>query len=184
MRNQFAAGLNMGIAGIPWRTTDSGGFHGVNPDDPKFRELFVRWFEWGTFCPVMCLHGNREPRQPQFGTTGGAFCCSGAANEVWSYVEEVYSICKKYMEYREQMRPYTRKLMEEAHEKGTPVMRTLFYMYPKDTICWDVEDEYMYGPDVLVAPVLYAGQKNRSVYLSKGEEWAEVFTGKEYEGGL
>lgn len=184
MRNQLAAGLNMGIAGIPWWTTDSGEFHGGNPDDPKFRELFVRWFKWGTFCPVMRLHGDRKPRQPQFGMTGGASCCSGAANEVWGYGEEVYSICKKYMEYREQMRPYTRKLMEEAHEKGTPVMRTLFYMYLKDTICWDVEDEYMYGPDVLVAPVLYAGQKNRSVYLPKGEEWAEVFTGKEYEGGL
>lgn len=183
MRNQLAAGLNMGVAGIPWWTTDIGGFHGGNPDDPKFRELFARWFAWGTFCPVMRLHGDREPRQPQYGTTGGAACCSGAANEVWSYGEEVYEICKKYMEYREQMRPYTRKLMEEAHEKGTPIMRTLFYMYPEDGTCWDVEDEYMYGPDVLVAPVLYAGQKKRSVYLPKGDEWTECFTGKEYAGG-
>lgn len=183
MRNQLAAGLNMGVAGIPWWTTDIGGFHGGNPDDPKFRELFARWFAWGTFCPVMRLHGDREPRQPQYGTTGGAACCSGAANEVWSYGEEVYEICKKYMEYREQMRPYTRKLMEEAHEKGTPIMRTLFYMYPEDGTCWDVEDEYMYGPDVLVAPVLYAGQKKRSVYLPKGDKWTECFTGKEYAGG-
>ncbi len=183
MRNQLAAGLNMGLAGIPWWTTDIGGFHGGNPDDPKFRELFARWFAWGTFCPVMRLHGDREPRQPQYGTTGGAACCSGAANEVWSYGEEVYEICKKYMEYREQMRPYTRKLMEEAHEKGTPIMRTLFYMYPEDGTCWDVEDEYMYGPDVLVAPVLYAGQRKRSVYLPKGDEWTECFTGKEYAGG-
>lgn len=183
MRNQLAAGLNMGLAGIPWWTTDIGGFHGGNPDDPKFRELFARWFAWGTFCPVMRLHGDREPRQPQYGTTGGASCCSGAANEVWSYGEEVYEICRKYMEYREQMRPYTRKLMEEAHEKGTPVMRTLFYMYPEDAACWEVEDEYMYGPDVLVAPVLYAGQEKRSVYLPKGEDWVESFTGREYAGG-
>ena len=112
MCNQLAAGLNMGLAGIPWWTTDIGGFHGGNPDDPKFRELFARWFEWGAFCPVMRLHGDREPRQPQFGTTGGASCCSGAANEVWSYGEEVYEICRKYMELREKMRPYTRKLME------------------------------------------------------------------------
>lgn len=183
MRNQLAAGLNMGLAGIPWWTTDIGGFHGGNPDDPKFRELFARWFAWGTFCPVMRLHGDREPRQPQYGTTGGAACCSGAANEVWSYGEEVYEICKKYMEYREQMRPYTRKLMEEAHKKGTPIMRTLFYMYPEDGTCWDVEDEYMYGPDVLVAPVLYAGQERRSVYLPKGDDWRECFTGKEHAGG-
>ena len=183
MRNQLAAGLNMGLAGIPWWTTDIGGFHGGNPDDPAFRELFARWFAWGTFCPVMRLHGDREPRQPQVGTTGGATCCSGAANEVWSYGEEVYGICQKFMEYRERMRPYTRKLMEEAHEKGTPVMRTLFYMYPEDCACWDVEDEYMYGPDVLVAPVLYAGQTKRSVYLPKGDDWVESATGREYQGG-
>lgn len=183
MRNQLAAGLNMGLAGIPWWTTDIGGFHGGNPDDPEFRELFTRWFEWGTFCPVMRLHGDREPRQPQYGTTGGATCCSGAANEVWSYGEKVYEICKKYMEVREQMRSYTRDVMKEAHEKGTPVMRTLFYMYPNDPICWEVEDEYFYGSDLLVAPIMYAGQTVRKVYLPKGEHWIMQETGKEYEGG-
>ncbi len=183
MRNQLAAGLNMGLAGIPWWTTDIGGFHGGDPDDPKFRELFVRWFEWGAFCPVMRLHGDREPRQPQYGTTGGAACCSGAANEVWSYGEEVYRICKKYMELREKMRPYTRNVMREAHEKGTPAMRTLFYMHPEDPACWEIEDEYFFGPDVLVAPILYASQTSRTVYLPKGEIWTEHATGKEYEGG-
>ena len=152
MRNQIAAGLNMGIAGIPWWTTDIGGFHGGNPNDPAFRELFVRWFQWGTFCPVMRLHGDREPRQPQYGEAGGATCCSGAPNEVWSYGEEVYEICRKYMELRERIRPYTRSLMAEAHEKGTPVMRPLFYGYPEDATCWDIGDEYLYGSDILVAP--------------------------------
>lgn len=61
LRNQLAAGLNMGLAGIPWWTTDIGGFHGGDPKDPKFQELLVRWFEYGTFCPVMRLHGYREP---------------------------------------------------------------------------------------------------------------------------
>lgn len=183
MRCQLAAGLNMGLAGIPWWTTDIGGFHGGNPDDPAFRELFVRWFQWGAFCPVMRLHGDREPRQPQQGTTGGAACCSGAANEVWSYGEEVYAVCKKYLELRERMRPYIRRVMEEAHEKGTPVMRTLFYMYPGDAKCWEIEDEYFFGPDVLVAPVLYAGAVSRRVYLPEGERWMEYASGKEYEGG-
>lgn len=183
MRNQLAAGLNMGIAGIPWWTTDIGGFHGGNPDDPAFRELFARWFEWGAFCPVMRLHGDREPRQPQFGTTGGATCCSGGPNEVWSYGEEVYEICKKYMFLREKLRPYTRTLMEEAHQKGTPVMRTLFYMYPQDKKCWEIEDEYLYGPEILVAPILCAGQRSREVYLPEGETWIEYATGKKYEGG-
>lgn len=183
MKNQLAAGLNMGIAGIPWWTTDIGGFHGGNPDDPAFRELFVRWFEWGTFCPVMRLHGDREPRQPQFGTTGGAACCSGAANEVWSYGEEVLTICRYYMELREQLRDYTRSLMQEAHEKGTPVMRTLFYEFPKDPKCWETEDEYMYGSLYLIAPVTKAKEYEKIVYLPEGANWKDFYTEEFFAGG-
>ena len=183
MRNQLAAGLNMGLAGIPWWTTDIGCFHGGDPNDPAFRELFIRWFQWGAFCPVMRLHGDREPRQPQYGTTGGATCCSGAANEVWSYGEKVYEICKTYIELREKLRPYTRMLMQEAHEKGTPVMRTLFYEYPEDLCCWDVEDEYLYGSDLLIAPILEAGTRTRKVYLPKGAVWVDCKTSSEYDGG-
>lgn len=183
MRNQLAAGLNMGLAGIPWWTTDIGGFHGGNPDDPEFRELFVRWFEWGAYCPVMRLHGDREPRQPQVGTTGGATCRSGAANEIWSYGEEVFEICKKYIDIREKLRPYTKQVMEEAHKIGAPVMRTLFYEFPSDSKCWEITDEYMYGPDILVAPVLEAGARKRKVYLPLGHTWLESRTGLEYNGG-
>ena len=183
MRNQLAAGLNMGLAGIPWWTTDIGGFHGGDPNDPAFRELFVRWFQWGTFCPVMRLHGDREPRQPQYGTTGGAHCCSGAANEVWSYGEDVYKICVKYMNIREKMRGYTRKLMEEAHIKGTPIMRTLFYEFPEDKECWEIEDEYMYGDKYLIAPILEAGVNERRIYLPVGVQWKECNCGRIYYGG-
>lgn len=183
MRNQLAAGLNMGIAGIPWWTTDIGGFHGGDPDKEDFRELFVRWFQWGTFCPVMRLHGDREPRQPQVGTTGGCNCRSGAANEVWSYGDKVYDICKKYMGIREKLRSYIRTVMNEAHEKGTPVMRPLFYCFPEDEAAWSVEDEYMFGDSILVAPVLSAGIVSRRVYLPQGSKWTEYETGKTLEGG-
>lgn len=183
MRNQIAAGLNMGLAGIPWWTTDIGGFHGGNPKDEGFRELFVRWFQWGAFCPVMRLHGDREPKQPQVGETGGAHCRSGAPNEVWSYGDKVYEICKKYLGIREKMRPYTRRLMKEAHEKGTPVIRTLFYEFPEDAACWEIEDKYMYGDKVLVAPILEAGMKKRRVYLPSGCRWKEGETGMTWEGG-
>ena len=183
MRSQLAAGLNMGLAGIPWWTTDIGGFHGGDPNDPGFRELFVRWFQWGAFCPVMRLHGDREPRQPQVGTTGGATCCSGAANEVWSYGEEVYHICEKYMRMREEMRGYTRRLMQEAHKNGSPVMRTMFYEFPEDPKCWEVEDEYMYGDKLLVAPVLEAGADMRKVYLPQGCQWKDCRSGEVFEGG-
>lgn len=183
LQNQFAAGLNMGIAGIPWWTSDIGGFYGAHIEDPKFHELLVRWFEYGTFCPVMRLHGFRWPTQPQHGTTGGATCTSGAPNEVWSYTDEVYEILKNYLEIREKMRPYITELMEEAHEKGTPVMRPLFYDFPKDPICWDNEDSYMFGPKLLVAPILQEGQRRRTVYLPEGTSWKNVWTEEVFKGG-
>lgn len=182
LRNQISAGLNMGIAGIPWWTTDIGGFHGGDPNDPAFRELFIRWFQYGTFCPVMRLHGDREPRQPQVGITGGASCRSGAANEVWSYGEEAYEICKKYMQIRENMKPYITKIMQEAHEKGTPPMRPLFYDFPEDKTAWLTEDQYMFGNKYLVAPVLHPNAESREVYLPKAN-WKHIDTGEVYKGG-
>lgn len=173
LRNQFAAGLNMGMCGLPWWTTDIGGFHGGDPNEEEFRELFVRWFQWGAFCPVMRLHGDREPKQPQLGTTGGSGCLSGADNEVWSYGPEVYKICEKYMFIREDLRNYTRSLMEEAHKVGSPVMRTMFYVFPKDEQAWKVEDQYMYGDRYLVAPVLHPGQRSRQVYLPQNTSWQQ-----------
>ncbi|MDR2079777.1 MAG: glycoside hydrolase family 31 protein [Treponema sp.] len=183
LRNQFAAGLNMGIAGIPWWTTDIGGFHGGLVTDPAFHELLIRWFQWGCFCPVMRLHGYREPIKPQYGTTGGATCRSGADNEVWSYTEEVYEICKKYLFLREKLRPYVTDQMRAAHEKGTPVIRPLFYDFPQDKRSWDAEDQFMFGPNYLVAPVLYEGERKREVYLPLGQKWTNAWTGESFEGG-
>ena len=183
LKNQLAAGLNMGIAGIPWWTTDIGGFHGGNPKDPAFQELLIRWFEYGTFCPVMRLHGYREPLKEPMGTEGGAACVSGADNEVWSFGEEAYEICRTYLQLRDRMKPYITELMEAAHLKGTPVMRPLFYDFPKDQQSWEVEDEYLFGPDVLVAPILYADMRKRTVYLPKGSIWKDYWTGETMEGG-
>ncbi len=183
LRNQFAAGLNMGIAGIPWWTTDIGGFFGADIRDPEFHELLVRWFEYGTFCPVMRLHGYRWPLQPQYGTTGGAACISGAPNEVWSYSDEVYEICKKYLNIREAIKPYITKIMQEAHEKGTHVIRPLFYDFPEDKVCWDNEMQYMFGPEVLVAPVMQKGRREIKIYLPAGARWTHVWTQETYQGG-
>ena len=183
-RNQLAAGLNMGLSGVPWWTTDIGGFHGGNPDDEAFRELFVRWFQWGTFCPVMRLHGDREPRQPK--TKDSPFCRSGADNEVWSYGPAVYEICKKYMGVRENLREYTRKLMEEAHKKGSPVMRALFYEFPEDGKSWEVEEQYMYGDKYLVCPILANGQVKTKVYLPplpSGQKWKDFWGKQTWDGG-
>lgn len=183
MKNQLAAGLNMGIAGIPWWTTDIGGFFGANIGDPAFHELLIRWFQYGCFCPVMRMHGYRWPLQPQYGTTGGATCVSGAPNEVWSFGPEVETILSKYLFLREGMKPYITGLMEQAHEKGTPVMRPLFYDFPEDQKAWEVEDQYLFGPDVLVKPVTEAGCRSVSVYLPAGADWTNAWTGRRYPGG-
>ncbi len=184
LRIQLRAGLNMGMAGIPWWTTDIGGFHGGNPNDPSFREVIIRWFQYATFCPVMRMHGAREPHTPPLGASGGGLMESGAPNEVWSYGEEAFEIFKKYIFIRERLRPYITELMMAAHEKGTPPMRPLFYDFPLDREAWNIEDEFMFGPDLLVAPVLYEGARARRVYLPKGSSWKEVSTGIKHQGGM
>lgn len=102
---------------------------------------------------------------------------------MWSYGEEIYAICVKYLNLRESLRDYTRQVMAAAHEQGDPVMRTLFYEFPEDPTCWQVEDEYLYGPDYLVAPVLNAGQRTRRVYLPAGADWTHLETGETQKGG-
>ena len=181
-RRQVCAGLNMGCAGIPWWTTDIGGFHGGWTEKPEFRELLVRWFQWGCYCPVMRLHGDRQPTQKVCRKDGTPVLTSGYDNEVWSFGEEAYPILVKYMQRRETMRPYVRELMNEAHEKGTPLMRAMFYEFPSDPACAGLKDQYMFGSRYLVAPVMEAGARSRKVYLPEGE-WRDVDTGAAYEGG-
>jgi hypothetical protein len=132
---------------------------------------------------VMRLHGYRDPIKPQFGTTGGATCVSGADNEVWSFTGEVYEICKKYLLLREKLRDYISVQMKRASEKGTPVMRPLFYDFPKDPEAWEIEDEYMFGPNYLVAPVMYEAMRERKVYLPEGDTWTNAWDGEIFEGG-
>ena len=183
LRNQFAAGLNIGLAGIPWWTTDIGGFHGGNIHDPAFHECLARWFQFGAFCPVFRLHGDREPHSLPLGTTGGGKMGSGAENEVWSYGEEIFRICRKYMLLRETMRPYLAETMKQAHEKGSPVLRTLFYNFPEDPVAWEITDQFCLGDDILVAPILYENLRERQVYLPKDHSWRDLNSGKVYSGG-
>jgi alpha-D-xyloside xylohydrolase len=182
-RRQVIAGLHMGLCGIPWWTTDIGGFSGGNPEDEKFRKLLVRWFQYGTFCPVMRLHGDRVPFTKLYHNDGSPALFTGGDNEIWSYGEEVYEILKKYIELREVMRPYTRRLMEEAHTKGTPVIRTMFYEFPEDLNCWELKDQYMYGDNILVAPMVYEDTYEREVYLPRNVKWIDIHTGATYNGG-
>jgi len=186
LRKQVRAGLNMGLSGISWWTTDIGGFFGGDPRDPRFQELIIRWFQYGAFCPLFRLHGYRLPTgessegEADAGMRDYETC---GPNEVWSFGEEAYEIIKDLLFMRERLRPYIMEQMKAAHEKGTPPMRPLFYDFPEDMKSWTVEDEFMFGPDILVAPVLYDGARSRRVYLPAGAKWKDVNTGRVYNGG-
>ncbi|MCC0684218.1 TIM-barrel domain-containing protein [Clostridioides sp. ZZV14-6345] len=181
--NQVNTGLNMGLAGIPWWTTDIGGFHGGNPKDPEFRELMVRWFQYATFSPILRMHGDRLPHSKPLSNKGGGSMVTGAPNEIWSYGEEVEVILTKFVKIRESLKTYLKKLMKEAHEDGTPIMRTLFYEFPEDDKTWEVDNTYMLGDEILVAPIMNYKDRSRKVYLPKGHTWENIFNGVSYEGG-
>ena len=182
-RKQICAGLHMGLAGIPWWTTDIGGFHNGDIRDPDFQELLVRWFEFGAFCPVMRLHGFRQPATPIFNQAGEERENTGADNEIWSYGAEHYAILKRYINLRRRMHDYIRDALRAASATGAPVMRTLFFEFPEDPKAWDVKDAYMFGPDYLVAPVCHKHAVTREVYLPEGARWTYWYTGETYDGG-
>ena len=187
-RENLQAGLNMSMAGIPWWTTDIGGFVGGDPRSEDFRELLVRWFAWGTFCPVMRMHGERPPYIPlEKGTEvidGVPQWGSAQPNEIWCFGDENYEIMKKFILVRERLRPYIKKCMEEASRTGAPVARPMYYDFPSDENCLVMKDQYMFGPDLLVAPVMEKDLTRRSVYLPYGHAWKDAVDGKVYEGGV
>lgn len=178
LQQQVRAGLNIGLSGIPWWTTDIGGFMGGDIRSPEFRELIVRWFQYGTFCPLFRLHGARNPSN---GESGALF--SGADNEVWSFGEPAYAVIKKLLFLREKLRPYLMELNQTAHQRGFPPMRPLFFDFPQEQAAWDIDTQFMLGPDLLIAPVLEQGQRERQVYLPKGSSWVDAWTGTEHPGG-
>lgn len=178
LQAQVRAGLNMGLSGIPWWNSDIGGFHGGDPDSPAFRELLVRWFQYGTFCPIMRLHGHRQPIPSE-----GMAMFTGGPNEIWSFGDEAYAILKEFLFLRERLRPYILEHMRLASEKGIPLMRPLFLEFPQDGLAWTVDDQFLFGPDLLVAPVLAAGERERQVYLPAGTTWRDTWSGHTFEGG-
>ncbi|MBR2354324.1 MAG: glycoside hydrolase family 31 protein [Clostridia bacterium] len=176
-RDQLSAGLNMGLAGHAWWTTDIGGFRGAYTDDPEFRELLIRWYQFAVFTPVLRMHGNRLPKILIPGKLE-----SGQPNELWSYGEENYAIMKKWLGIRLEIKDYVASLYREASENGSPLMRTMFYEFPEDSRCWEIDDQYMFGSKYLVAPVMEYEVRERQVYLPAGR-WKSIHDETEYDGG-
>ena len=185
LRDQIHAGLNMGLAGIPWWTTDIGGFMTEDNQSPDFKELLLRWFEFAVFSPVLRMHGDRGPHNisplsdKDF---GGGYLYTGQPNELWSYGEEAFQIMKAQLDLRLSLKDYISTLMEEAGNTGAPLLRTMFYEFPEDEKCWEIDEQYMFGSRYLVAPVLAAGVRSRKVYLPEGT-WKNIRDNQVWEGG-
>lgn len=192
LRHQITIAVHMGMAGIPWFTTDMGGFHDGHIDQESFRELFLRWAQFETFLPVMRNHGDRSAEQPDgslkekvTAEDGSRRLPSGAPNEPWSMGPTVEKVLRKFIGIREILRPYLKELFDQAHTDGQPLVRGLFYEFPHDDAAADVADEFLLGPDLLVAPVTTAGATSRAVCLPGDADtsWTDLRDGSVYHGG-
>lgn len=175
-------GLSMSMSGIPWWNSDIGGFFGGDIESDYFKELIARWMQFGLFCPVMRIHGDRVHGTNYVERHPGVNCPSGDSNEIWCFGDENYEIIKKLIFIRENLRPYILKHMEEASTEGKPIMRPMFFEFYEDKICYELEDQYMFGSDILFAPITHRGEITRKVYLPEGK-WIDVNSREILEGG-
>jgi alpha-D-xyloside xylohydrolase len=165
-QRQIPAGLNYAISGMPYWTTDIGGFiSGGNLNDPKFRELFIRWFQFGTFSPIFRVHGTRNPDE----------------NELWSYGPEAQKILVDYDTLRYRLMPYIYSQAWQVTSNHGTLMRPLVMDWREDVGAQNTGDEYMFGPALLVNPVYIQGATARSVYLPKAT-WFDFWTGAQVKG--
>ncbi len=178
LRMQVKSGLNMAMCGIPWWNTDVGGFYGGDIESDYFRELIVRWFQYGVFCPVLRLHGSRNGHD----RTRDIIEPTGGDNELWSFGGRNFEILKELVLLRERLRPYIKKHMDTASEKGYPVMRPMFFDFPEDEACYELGEQYMFGGDILFAPITGQGETQKRVYLPEGE-WIRTTDKTVHTGG-
>jgi alpha-glucosidase (family GH31 glycosyl hydrolase) len=187
LKTQVPIAVNTGLTGIPYWGTDIGGFV---PTAEFTAELYVRWFQFGAFCPLFRCHGRawklRLPWGWNTGETGPSEInnYNGAALPDASQLHnlQVEPICRKYLELRYRMLPYLYSVAREGSATGLPIIRALWLQYPDDAKAVACGDQYLWGPNVLVAPVVEKGATTRSVYLPRGA-WYDFWTGDRIEGG-
>jgi alpha-glucosidase/alpha-D-xyloside xylohydrolase len=187
LKTHIPIGLNTGLSGIPYWGTDIGGF----VPTPEFTaELYVRWFQFGAFCPLFRCHGRTwKLRLPWGWNTGDPGPVeirnyNGAATPDSSQLHDarVEPICRKYLELRYRMLPYLYSAVHECATTGMPIMRALWLQFPDDQKAVECGDEYMWGRSILVAPVVENGATTRRIYLPRGA-WSDFWTGERLEGG-
>ena len=161
LETQIRTGLNLAMSGVPHWGTDIGGFYDVAPDQG---ELFVRWLQFGAFCSIFRAHGHTWRRHVP-----------------WAHGAAIEAICRRIIELRYAMMPYTYTLAWQARQTGLPTMRPLVLNYPTDPRVWDLGTQFLWGDDLLVAPVLRRGATSWTVYLPEGT-WHDFWTHDVHRG--
>jgi len=165
LEEYMKAGLNLAMSGIPWGASEIGGFITHDNQSDRFHELMVRWYQYGVFTPVFRTHGYRKN------------------NEAWTIGGDAYRHIRAAIFLRERLRPYVMEQMKLASQKGLPPMRPLFFDFAEDPEAATVEDQFLFGPDLLVAPITQYQARSRAVYLPAGAAWIDAWTGAKLAGG-
>jgi alpha-glucosidase/alpha-D-xyloside xylohydrolase len=187
LRTHIPIALNTGLSGIPYWGTDIGGF---GPTREFTAELYVRWFQFGAFCPLFRSHGRtwklRLPWGWNMGNPGpvevSGYNQGATPDESQLHDTRVEPICRKYLELRYRMLPYLYSAVRESTLTGIPVMRALWLHYPEDATAAGRGDEFLFGRDILVAPVVEQGASARRLYLPRGL-WYDYWRGERLVGG-
>ena len=183
LKTHVPVAINTSLSGLPYWGTDIGGFYGTAE---YTGELHVRWFQFGAFCPLFRAHGRNWHLHTPWGWDGG----DGGPNETQGFRADpaelhnpqVEIICRKYLELRYRLMPYLYTVVREGHETGLPIMRAMWIHYADDPAAVARGDQYMWGPDVLVAPVVEKGATSRRLYLPRGV-WFDFWTNERLTGG-
>ncbi|MGD0201732.1 MAG: TIM-barrel domain-containing protein, partial [Bryobacteraceae bacterium] len=166
LRRQIPAGLNFALSGLPYWTSDIGGFTSGDTADPAYRELFVRWFQFGAFCPIFRVHGTRTNDQ----------------NELWSYGPQARAILTSFDRLRYRLMPYIYSVAWMTTSESYTPMRPLVMDFRTDVRVQNIGDQFLFGPAILVSPVTEPGAKTRRLYLPK-TQWYDFWTGTLMYGG-
>ena len=167
-KRQIVAGLNYNLTGMPYWTTDVGGFFRPGPGqytDAKYHDILTRWFQWGTFNPIFRIHGYQTETEP------------------WKYGDTVENNIRTMLNLRYRLMPYIYSEAWQVHKNGSTIMRPLVMNFKDDPSAISQSYEYMFGKSFLVAPVIEPGITEWSVYLPKSNTWYNFWTGKQYKGG-
>jgi alpha-glucosidase (family GH31 glycosyl hydrolase) len=184
LADQVAEGLNHGLSLTPFWGSDTGGFF---PTPELTGELYARWFQFSAFCPSFRSHGRTWNLRLPWGWNTGEFGPKESPDNQHPDPSELHNpavepICRKYLELRYRLLPYNYTLARQACDTGLPMMRALWLHYPNDAEAVKLGDEYLWGRDILVAPVMEKGAKSRRVYLPAGA-WHDWWTGEKLAGG-